>query len=740
MDRRFFLFLVLALAAYIGTQYLVTLIWPPAKKPPAPPAREGEYGELAAGLGPMLVFPHGLPVPPSRTITAAAAEDLKHQQHLNQPGFLRATTSLFRRLHEEAEAAKLDNPLVMGGQGYKLRIEFSPRGAAVKSITFNEYFAADRATGKPVYLDKERTRPQPLTLVNDDWDGTLASLPTQQRLDRLSFRLLVPGVHLAWKTVEEECERDAQGQIRKLVFVAEAAEQNLRVKRVFELKPGHYHLDHILHFEPLDKARQLETSYVLTGPRGLPVEGEIWKQGPYWHVVIGTTKEDDRRSAYRHLIEPGKTYPVENPGVKPFKPAQPVDPYGSTPQALQYAGVLLQYFAALTIVAGDPTQNRWIEQVVPEGTGPNPTSDSRSQYAAPVSVRLVAHPLRVPPGHSASHTYLLYAGPAKVRLLHYEGGVPDELVDQYEHFYHLNNLTDYPWWMAMSYIGWTSLLVFFTNLMHTLLQWLSSLLYFLPMRYGFAIILITVLVRAAMFPISRKQAITAMKMQKLAPELKKLKEQYKDDRQAQTQAMMQLYRKHGVSPFGGCLVILMQMPIFLGMYYALNESVNLRLASFLWIGNLAAPDMLLYWGNWPLIGEITRLLNFGPYIHLLPILSIVLMLLHQKMFAPPAMDEQQAMQLKIMSYMMIFMGYLFYWIAAGLCVYFCVSSAWGLIERRLLPKVLHEPQAAVPSGNKPAPERGKTKPGGKQPAPLRLGWGKRLANWWSNLLEKAKKK
>ena len=93
--------------------------------------------------------------------------------------------------------------------------------------------------------------------------------------------------------------------------------------------------------------------------------------------------------------------------------------------------------------------------------------------------------------------------------------------------------------------------------------------------------MLTVLVRGMMFPLSRKQALMShAACRQLAPELKKLQEKYKDDRQALRQAQMELYRKHGINPFGSCWVLLLQMPIFMGLYFALQESIHFRLAPF----------------------------------------------------------------------------------------------------------------------------------------------------------------
>ena len=179
-----------------------------------------------------------------------------------------------------------------------------------------------------------------------------------------------------------------------------------------------------------------------------------------------------------------------------------------------------------------------------------------------------------------------------------------------------------------------------------------------------------------------------------------------DDRQGLGLAQMELFRKHKVSPLGTCWVAFLQMPIFLGLYYCLQESIHFRLAPFLWIQNLAAPDMLFRWGdNIPSISRLSwdgntgllGMLYLGPFFNLLPVIAVAFMIVQQSMMAPPATDETQAMQQKMMKYMMIFFGIMFYKVAAGLCIYFIASSIWGYTERKLLPKKKKDGATPAPS-------------------------------------------
>jgi YidC/Oxa1 family membrane protein insertase len=156
--------------------------------------------------------------------------------------------------------------------------------------------------------------------------------------------------------------------------------------------------------------------------------------------------------------------------------------------------------------------------------------------------------------------------------------------------------------------------------------------------------------------------------------------------------MQQLYRKHNVNPLAGCLPMLIQLPVFIGLYRGLAVDVELRGSPLIsenirWCSNLAAPDMLYDW-SWfmpDFINSGEGLFGLGPYLNVLPLVTIVLFLLQQKMFMPEPTNEQAALQQKIMKYMMVFMGILFYKVPSGLCIYFIASSLWGIAERKLIP-------------------------------------------------------
>jgi YidC/Oxa1 family membrane protein insertase len=228
------------------------------------------------------------------------------------------------------------------------------------------------------------------------------------------------------------------------------------------------------------------------------------------------------------------------------------------------------------------------------------------------------------------------------------------------------------------------------------LLWILHSFHSLGLSYALAIVLLTVCVRLLMFPISRKQALGALKMQAIQPELKELAEKYKDDLQARSKAQSEVFKKHNYHPASGCLPLFIQLPIFIGLYKALQIDAGLYgtplISPSFWCHDLSAPDMLVDWsGMWAAMGWTSfntgqGMLALGPYFNLLPLLTIVLFLIQQAVMMPPPTDEQSRMQRTMMQYMMIFMGFMFFKIPSGLCLYFIVSTVWGLAERRFIPK------------------------------------------------------
>jgi YidC/Oxa1 family membrane protein insertase len=541
---------------------------------------------------------------------------------------------------------------------------------------------------------------------------------------------------LEWTVVNRQTGPDQEKH--QVTLSADIPDQDVRLLKTYTLARNDYHVGLAIEVQRLHSTHPVKFSYLMIGAQGLPIEG-VWYTNTYRNALIGTV--DGQGHLWRSFQDARSIGSTPGPQKE-----EKTDQAGF----IQYAGVAIQYFASMIVVDNQQDKKDFLKDAQPLVVG---EPDHKRPYLDDISVQIGTIPIELPPGGKIVHKYLLYNGPVKIQLLGDAGKeakpIAPDLLDRYLNQLHLNTLTDYHspggmGWFA-SRIYWTNVVIFFTNLMHRILEWLHTYIPFA--NYGICIILLTLLVRGLMHPVSRKQARTSIKMQALMPELKKLQEKYKNDRQALAMAQMELYRKHGVSPMGSCWVMLLQMPIFMGLYYALQESIHFRLAPFLWIKNLAAPDMLFYWGqSIPWVNRPDDMGGFfylGPYFNLLPVFAVALMIIQQKFLMPPATDETQEMQQKMMKYMSIFFGILFYKVAAGLCIYFIVSSLWGLAERQLLPKaklVTALPTPATgPGGGSAKAAATRSKPRGPK-ATQPNGTFKKVQDMWSELLKQAKKK
>lgn len=199
-------------------------------------------------------------------------------------------------------------------------------------------------------------------------------------------------------------------------------------------------------------------------------------------------------------------------------------------------------------------------------------------------------------------------------------------------------------------------------------------------NYGVAIILLTILIRLILYPLTFKSYKSMHEMQKIQPLVKELQAKYKDDPKRVQKEMMLLYKEHKVNPFGGCLPMLLQMPILIGLFTTLRSSIELRGAPFiLWIKDLSEPDALFTLKNsLPIIGN---------KINILPLFMLVTFFIQQKMTVTPAATEQQRQQQKMMSKIMpIFLGVIFYNMPSGLVLYFSLSTLIGILDQYRIKK------------------------------------------------------
>lgn len=218
------------------------------------------------------------------------------------------------------------------------------------------------------------------------------------------------------------------------------------------------------------------------------------------------------------------------------------------------------------------------------------------------------------------------------------------------------------------------------------LVWLLGIFHFIFRDWGVAIICLVVIVRLCLHPLTKKSTVSMSKMQKMAPEMERLKKKYGDNKEELNRAMMQLYKEQGAGPLLGCLPMFLQMPIWIALWSALQNTFELRQAGFLhwdsfaltWIDDLSKPDRLLSWE------PITLFFGFRlSSLNILPILLAVVFFLQQKMTPkPPAMTPEQQQQQKMMQWMTLLFPLFLYNGPSGLNLYILTSTTIGIIEMK----------------------------------------------------------
>lgn len=246
------------------------------------------------------------------------------------------------------------------------------------------------------------------------------------------------------------------------------------------------------------------------------------------------------------------------------------------------------------------------------------------------------------PGSEKVYSYQLYFGPKKLDVLKAVGSNLEKAVN----------------------FGWFDVIAQPT-------LYLLNFFYGVFKNYGIAIILVTVIFKAIFWPITQKGLKSMKNMQKLQPKMAKLKEKYKDDPTKMNQEVMNLYKTYKVNPLGGCLPMVLQIPVFFALYKVLLMCVELRHAPFmLWIGDLSAPDRLYIGVDIPYVGGI-------------PVLTLLMgasMFLQQKM-TPTTADPTQA---KIMMFLPVIFTFMFINFASGLVLYWFVNNLLAIFQQQMI--------------------------------------------------------
>ncbi|MGH7731384.1 MAG: membrane protein insertase YidC [Candidatus Eiseniibacteriota bacterium] len=515
--------------------------------------------------------------------------------------------------------------------------EFTSRGARLISVELLHYASAHGGSSR----DGKAIRPRQGEPVPPGDQVVLAGGPSFS-LDLGSGSARMPLDDLVYAAEES---LDAAGQVRRLTFTAEDS-SGMRIRQTWRVRPDTYALDLEVEIHRVPLHWRLADYSLITRSWPLFNEADVAAdaQGLHATSMVGTNIHREKPGGLRK-------------GTKRFE------------GVALWAAVQTRYFmgavAALEATAHATEARAALRPLTAEQRAILPSGAPPEQDMV-VSALIVALPGETQP----VNRFLVYFGPNEYFRLARLGVQLERVVD----------------------LGW-SWISPFSRVLLRLLVWLNGLV----RNYGVAIIVLATLVRVLLHPLNMMSLKSMRAMQRLQPEMVRLKEKYKNDAQAMNTAVMALYKEHKVNPAGGCLPMLLQMPLFFALYSVLFNAIELRQAPFVaWIHDLSAPDKLFEVAGFP--------------IRLLPILMAGSGFLTQKLTPT---DPRQASTMYLMNAVMVVF---FYNLPSGLVLYWTVMNLLTALQQWL---------ALREDGSSPAPAG--VEVGGPPPGGSRAGGGQRVA-------------
>ena len=532
---------------------------------------------------------------------------------------------------------------------YRMELFFDSLGGCIASAQLSDYSAEVDTEDRYVTF-------QPVKIGVDQF----MSLATEKIvLDRQGSEVILDQV--PWQ-VTEETSADGCQTVVFSVDVAEQGQPILRLRKTFQLaeqaeKDLRHDVKFSLEVQNLSQAGQTCT---------------LTQRGP-----IGFAQEDVRADDHRiyaaHRIESGVS--IDKVLRTKVLKAGPVNLIGQGGGAeFLWVALCNKYFTfTMAPVAASTSQGIELAAVQPI------CYSSDKELHSDLAFRLVTAPIELEPNQTKRIDFNCYLGPKSKKIF---DGVPEyAALDYYSQV-----TADFAW------CTFSSLTV--------LMIWLLDGLYAVVRNYGIAIIILVLVVRTILHPITKKGQVNMVKMQsqmgRLQPKIEELKKRCANDKQKLNQEMMKIYSAEGVSPASQmltCLPMVLQMPIWIALWTSLNNNIAMRHAPFfLWIKDLTQPDHLITFEqgfSFPLMGQITA-------FNLLPILLAVSMFLQQKFMPKPQaakggkQPDQMAQQQKMMYFMTVFFGLIFYNAPSGLTLYIMASNIFAVIEQWRIRKHIKE--------------------------------------------------
>lgn len=601
-----------------------------------------------------------------------------------------ATSSESTAILTLAAAAEGQAFSIGGGAEDGLQLDLTTRGAAVERLLLT--------TRNPKKPDRYRYREtidrnEPYSLLTPVTDAVTGATIRSFETSLLRLKIDGRGQEFALNDLEWAVVERAP---RKAAFAATLREQAtgrdlIRVVKTYELKDGKPLLDFRLALENLGD-RSVEASLLQDGPAGFPEEGSYY---PTRFVMTYSRKPDGggelKHYSRRDLVAGPRPFPRPDKGE-----------YVWTAVVNKYFGVFLR-----PVAAGGGAVD-FVQSIGARLGMPSAPSDKNDLIA-----RVEIRPAVLAPGQRREMAFEVYAGSKNTRHLR---EVSEAFVDRGSIGYVAAHDPDKG--CCPCQFEWVN----------DLMMWALNAAYAVTGNYGVAILLLVLVIRLLLHPLSVFQQKSMYRMQesmgRIQPRLAALREKYPNDKARQNQEQMKIYAEEGVNPAAplvGMIPLFLQMPILIGLWTALNTDVNLRHAPFdgWWIRDLSAPDALIQFTQpitIPILGWLPMIGNaFSniPSLNVLPILMGIGMFLQQKYMPKPAMaarqetakqqpassptgmtpEEQLRQQQMMMNMMSILFPIMFYYQPSGLALYWMAGTVFAIFESLRIRKQIEKEKA-----------------------------------------------
>jgi YidC/Oxa1 family membrane protein insertase len=545
--------------------------------------------------------------------------------------------------------------------GFKFQLELSSKGAAVSKATFSEFD------------DRDYKDPQPLVILSPvrraDGSEILAIANADFVFVQHGLKLALDRLH--WKSYGVEKDYDGSQTARFEAVIKDAAgEPAVKLSKTYKASVDSYLLDCSLTVENLSGTEQ-KVRFDLAGPLGLGregVRGDMRKavggfrdsqQGQVTSVRLDVRKLSKAKSLDdRRLTKPGTNF--------------------------LWAAAVNKYFAAILVPVPAEGKNfcDWVADKTGRFYNPDGYPDTGDETVG-VDFKIASSKLAAVGQADSIKTYnlQLYLGPKDKSLF--------DKNELYRDFGFVQVIDFMPCFCCP------------TAIIHPLAFGILAVMkwmYGFVGNYGLVIIILVLLFRLAMHPITKKSQVSMSRMSKLAPKAEEIKKKYASNKAEMNKQIMALYREQGASPITGFLPMMVQMPVWIALWSAVYASIELRGAAFLpfWITDLSVPDALVRFSTItvPLLGWKIESLN------LLPILMGVAFYLQQKLMpSQAAANPQVAQQQKMMMIMMpLLFPLMLYKAPSGVNLYIMSSVFAGVIEQRVIKKHIREREEAESAG------------------------------------------